>query len=732
MTPTFRWPSPRVRTPTVLQMESVECGAAALGMILAWHRRWVPLEQLRLECGVSRDGVNAFNVVKVGRQYGFEVEGLKRGPDELGDVPLPAVAFWDFDHFLVLEGFTRTHAYLNDPASGRRRVTREEFLRHYSGAVLTFKKTASFQPGGRRKSTLGALATRLRGSEIGLAYVVLASLLLVIPGVLVPSFMRIFVDDILMQDRHRWILWLLLAMVVTAFVRAGITWMKEYFLVRLETRLALTMSGRFVWHVLHLPVEFFSQRYGGEIATRVALNDSLASLIGGRLASALLNVMMIGFYGAVMFFYDATLTYIAFGLAAVNFVVLSTLSRWRVDANLRLVQEKGRVAGQTMSGLGMIDTLKATGRESDFFVKWAGQETRMLNVQQEVSGTSQILSVVPSFISSLASIAILCVGGYRVMNGEMTLGMLLAFQWLMGSFIDPVNSMVGYGSQMQEAAGDLNRLEDVLMNRTVELPCGGSGDARDVVANRLSGEMELRNVTFGYSKLDAPLIKSFALHVQPGQRVALVGATGSGKTTVGRIVAGLLQPWSGEVLFDGRPRADIPRSVMTTSLGHVDQDIMLFPGTVRENLTLWDADVDDEDVVDAAKDASIYDVIVSRATELDSVVEEDGRNFSGGERQRLEIARALVTRPSILILDEATSALDPLVEKAIDARLRARGCACLIIAHRLSTIRDADEIIVLDRGQVAQRGTHEALMQAGGPYQKLVEAEITVAPGGKG
>ena len=721
---TFRGPCRRVRTPTLLQMETSECGAAALGIVLAHHGRHVPLERLRAECGVSRNGVNALNMVRVARGYGLEVDARRREAEQLGDLPLPLVVFWNYNHFLVVEGFSGTHAFLNDPASGRRRVTREEFERCYSGGVFAFTRTDDFQRGGRPRSTWRALATRLRGSRLSLLYVVLAAFALVIPGLVVASFIRIFVDDLMVLQRHRWILWLLAAMLATGAVQSFLTWLKESVLLRLETRLALTWSATFFWHVLHLPIDFYNQRYGGEIATRVALNDSLAALVGGKLAEAVLNVLMIGFYGAVMYFYSPTLTYIAVGLATVNFIVLSALSRYRVDANQRLIQERGKVTGVTMGGLGMIETLQATGRESDFFVRWAGHETRLINVQQEVSASSQVLSVIPGFISNLSGLAVLCVGGLAVMEGNMTLGMLLAFQTLMASFIDPVNSMVGYGANLQEARADLNRLEDVLQNEIEPLPPETEAD----LPRKLSGRLELREVTFGYSRLEEPLLRDFSLTLAPGHRVAIVGATGSGKSTVARLVTGLVEAWQGEVLLDGRPRGAVPRITRTASVAMVDQDILLFPGTIRENLTLWDDAVGDEAVVSAAKDAAVYDVIVSRPAGLDSTVEEGGRNFSGGERQRLEIARALVTNPSLLVLDEATSALDPLVEKAIDERLRTRGCACLVIAHRLSTVRDADEIIVLDHGRVVQRGRHEVLVARPGPYRRLIEAELTEDP----
>lgn len=712
----------RYRTPTVIQMEAVECGAAALAMILGYYGRWVSLETLRVQCDVSRDGSNALNVIKVGRSYGLEAQGLRRSPEDLPSLTLPFIVFWNLSHFLVVEGFGRRGVWVNDPAHGPRTISYEEFDGAFSGVVLTFKPTPEFKTGGRRDSFWAGLAMRLRGSGWALTYVFLASFLAVFPGLIIPSFQKTFVDEILGKDQRAWILWLLVAMAATAGFNALLKWIQSYYLLRFQTKLALTSSSRFFWHVLRLPPEFYAQRFAGEISSRVALNDSVAGLLSGRLAQSALNCLMIAFYGGVMWLYEPNLTILVIVLALLNFLTLSLVSRLRTDMNMRLLQDNGKLQGTTIAGLQIIETIKATGRENDFFSRWAGFQARLMNTSQSLGLASQVLSTVPALLMALGNVLVLCLGGLDVMQGILTVGGLVAFQALMGSFMSPVNSMVELGSTIQEAHGDMSRLDDVLNNPIQQLgpPVEGSG------VTRLRGKLEVRDVTFGYGRLAPPLIQNFSLVIEPGQRVAVVGATGSGKSTVARLVTGLYQPWSGEVLLDDRPRAEIPQAVVTSSLGHVDQDIMLFSGTLRENITLWDSSISDQQVLKACADAYILDAITARPAGLDSHVEEGGSNYSGGERQRLEIARALVGKPSLLVLDEATSALDPLVEKAIDERLRARGCSCLIVAHRLSTIRDADQIIVLQKGTVVQRGTHEELIAQEGAYKHLIQAE----PGG--
>ena len=713
----------RARVPTVLQMEAVECGAAALAMIMAHFGRYVPLEELRVECAVSRDGSKASNIVRAARRYGMEARGFRKEPEQLRNTSMPAIVHWNFNHFVVLEGFRGNRAYLNDPGRGPTQVTWEEFDEAFTGVVLTFQPGPDFERGGKQRGLVASLVPRLRNSRMGLIYVVMAGLALVVPGMLVPTFQGVFVDDVLVRGFVTWLRPLLILLVVTALLQVTLTWARQYYLLRLETKLALTMAGSFFWHVLRLPLRFYNQRYAGEVGSRVAINDRVATLLSGELATTLLNVVVIVFYGLVMLQYDVVLTLVSVAVVLLNLAGLKYVARRRIDLNQRLLQDQGKVMGVAMGGLQTIETLKATGSESDFFGRWAGQQVKLVNTRQELALTTHLLSAVPPFLMSLNTAAILGVGGVRVMDGHLSMGMLIAFQALMLAFVVPINAMVNLGSKLQEAQGDLNRIDDVLRaepDSDASVVDAGNGPGGSSIDVKLSGRIELRNVSFGYSPLEPPLIKDFDLVLEPGSRVALVGGSGSGKSTVAKLVAGLYQPWGGEILFDGVRRDQLSRTLVNNSLAFVDQDIFLFENSVRENLTLWDSTVPERDVLDAARDAAVHDEIVERAGGFSSAIEEGGRNFSGGQRQRLEIARALTGNPTILVLDEATSALDPANEMAIDDNLRRRGCTCLLVAHRLSTIRDCDEIIVLDNGNIVERGTHADMFQNNGPYAQLI------------
>ncbi|MBU1172316.1 MAG: NHLP family bacteriocin export ABC transporter peptidase/permease/ATPase subunit [Proteobacteria bacterium] len=710
----------RVKTPTVLQMEGLECGAASLAMVLAYYGRKVPLEELRVECGVSRDGSKASNMLKAARKYGLEAKGFRFEPEELKTMDFPVIVFWNFNHFVVLEGFKKDKVYLNDPASGPKIITYEEFDNAFTGVVLTFTPTDAFEKGGEQDSTVKALIRRLDNATSPLVYVILAGLFLVVPGVVIPIFTRIFVDNVLVGQMIGWFRPLLVAMCITALVRGTLTWLQEYYLLKFETRLAISSSAKFLTHIISLPVEFFSQRMGGDLVSRIQLNDKVATLLSGTLSINALNLVMVIFYIIIMLYYDVVLTLTGIAVALINLLALKFVSKKRVLLNQQLQQETGKLMGVSMSGLRMIETLKASGGESDFFAKWGGHEAKVTNATQELAMPTQLLNMVTPLLVAINNLVVLVVGGFRVMDGVLTMGMLVAFQSLMSSFLQPFNQLVQLGSTLQETTSDIKRLDDALRyKKNQEF---NPVSIEEFGVEKLEGSLELKNISFGYSKVEAPLITDFSVTLKPGDRVAIVGGSGSGKSTVAKIASGLYTPWTGEVLYDGKPIGSIPELVFFDSVAMVDQDIFMFEGSIKENLTMWDRSVPDEDLVQSAHDAHIHDEIASRKGGYESHVEEGGGNFSGGQRQRMEIARALLNRPNLLIMDEATSALDTQTEMIVDTNIRRRGTTCLIVAHRLSTIRDCDEIIILDKGKIVQRGTHETMKDVEGPYAELIKS----------
>lgn len=718
-------PEGRVKTPTVLQMEAVECGAAALAIILGYHGRIVPLEELRIECGVSRDGSKAINVLKAARKYGLVADGYKYDNlESLFKLKFPVVLFWNMNHFLVLEGFSKGKVFLSDPATGPRTVTMPELDNSFSGVVLTFEKGPEFKAGGRKPSMVTALKRRLSGSNDVLVFAMLCGLFLVLPGLVVPIFSRFFIDEVLVNSRRYFMTGLLIGMGLTMALRLALTWLQEKYLLQMETKIALWTSSDFFDHILRLPVAYFSQRFSGEIGSRVAINNKVAQVVSGKLTTTVLDCLMIVFYGALMLTYDVVLTLICVAIALLNILAVKLVARVRTDSSRRVLQEEGKLVGTAMNGLQMIETLKASGGENEFFARWAGYQAKSLRARQELGQVSEYINAVPALVSSMTTATILLLGGYRVIQGGMTLGMLVAYQSLMASFTRPLSTLVEFGGTTQELEADMNRLDDVLrypIDEQYERKLAPEQIERVQGMTKLSGQVELRDISFGYNPLEKPLIEGFNLTIKPGQRIAIVGQSGSGKSTIAKLVTGLYKPWGGEVLFDGIPRNELPATLINNSLMAVDQEIFLFGGTIEENVTMWDRTIQTDRVMVACRDARIDEVIQGRPDAYRGVVSEGGNNFSGGQRQRMEIARALVGNPRILVLDEATSALDPATEKEIDAALRERGCTCIIVAHRLSTIRDADEIIVMERGKIIQRGTHDDLKTEKGLYAYLIQ-----------
>jgi NHLM bacteriocin system ABC transporter peptidase/ATP-binding protein len=715
------WRRTRSVTPTVLQMEGLECGAASLAMILAYYGRWIPLETLREACGVSRDGTKASNVLKAARRFGLVAKGFRKEPSTLNELPMPAIIHWNFNHFVVLERLGRDQAYINDPAVGRRRVDNEEFEAAFTGVVLAMEPGADFVRGGRKPEFLPLLSRRLGHSTAAVGLLVAISIALAVPIILIPTFAKIFIDDVLIQHNVQWFTPLLIGMAIAALTRAAMTAFQQSLLLRLQTKLTVGMVSSFLWHVLTLPMEFFTQRHAGDIANRVAANEQIAELLSNGVAANALNLIALLLVATTMMFYDVLLTAIGIGALVLNVVALGLVARRREEVNRKLALERGKLTSSTIEIIRTIETIKASGLEDDAFARWAGFQAKVLNAEQALGVYSAFLDICPVFLTGLALAVVLGVGGLRIVEGTLTIGGLVALQALLASLVEPVNALVQQAGAFQTIKGNLLRVEDVF--NYPARPLIGIQQAPRRMPPKLLGRIELKNVSFGYSALEPPLIEDFSLLVEPGERIALVGLSGSGKSTMGRLISGLYRPWSGDIRIDGWPLAEIPQEIFANSVAYVDQEIFLFEGTARDNLALWDETVQETSISRSLRDSLMHEDIAVRAGNYDCRVAEDGRNFSGGQRQRIEIARALVGNPSILILDEATSALDPSVEKAIDDNLRRRGCTCIIIAHRLSTIRDCDEIIVMSQGRIVQRGSHHELLLQGGEYARLVAGE---------
>lgn len=715
-----------VRTPVFPQFESAECGAACLGSILAYFGRWESMDRLREACGVSRDGSSAADIARAARSFGLEASGWRKQLDELRDVPLPAILFWDFRHFVVLEGMGPGRYRLNDPANGRRSVDEETFSRSFTGVVLLFERGPGFRAGDAPPGVVRRLWPWLRDTKGALAFVALGGLMLSVPGLALPALLSVFVDRVLIGAAPSAGPALVAGTALAGAVVYLLVWLRQRSLRLLSVRLSIVQSERFVSRLLRLPTQYFTRRLAGDLLSRTQLIDRVADSSSRQFVGIMVELVMSVAFLAWMLVTDPLLGAIVAAVGGLNLAAMRLLSRLRSDENRQLQREQALLSGISAFGLTRLDQLRATASEDDLFTYWAGYQARELKVRQVFAEKGYVIASLPQLFLLVGAAAVLGIGGWRAMSGDMSIGTLMGFYVVAINFLAPIGRFVQFADAFQILDGELQRIGDVMGAREesgLEPEQAGPGRVATLGGRtQLAGRVELRNVSFGYRPNHPPLIDSLSLAIEPGQRVAVVGATGSGKSTLARIITGEYAPWSGEVLYDGVPSREVPRRVLTGSVAAVDQQILLFAGTVRDNLTMWDDTVPEHRLVAAANDAMIHGEIIGRPRGYESPVEEGGRNFSSGQRQRLEIARALVNGPSILVLDEATSSLDALTELHIDDSLRRRGCTCVIVAHRLDTIRDCDQIIVLDQGRAVQRGTHDELVSDDrGPYYQLVQ-----------
>ncbi len=711
------------KVPVVMQMEALECGAASLTMILAYYGKWIPLEQVRADCGVSRDGSNAKNVLRAARSYGLVAKGYRYEPSALKEKgKFPCIIHWNFNHFLVLCGFKGNKAVLNDPARGNYSVPMETFDKSFTGICLMFEPGEGFEPGGKPKSMLTFAREKLRGAGTAMVFTVITSVITALIGLINPAFSRIFLDRLLTGRNPQWLQPFLYAMVAMMLVQLTVSLIQVVYSARINAKIAAVGSTTFVWKVLRLPMEFFSQRMAGDIQQRKNENATIASTLVDTFAPLVLDAVMMVFYLVVMIRYSWILTLVGLSSVGINMLMSQIISRKRMNLTRVQMRDAGKLAGATVAGIEMIETIKASGAENGFFEKWSGYQASVNAQKVAFAKLNQYLGLVPQIVNSLSNTAVLVLGVWLTMEGKFTVGMIMAFQGFLGAFMAPASKLINAGQTLQEMRSQMERVEDVMKYPT-DVVCGTDSYDADAEYDKLSGAVEMKNVTFGYSRLGEPLIKDFNLSLKPGSRVAFVGTSGCGKSTLSKLISGLYQPWSGEILFDGKPMTQIDRSVFTGSLAVVDQDIILFEDTIANNIKMWDSSIEDFEMIMAARDAQLHSDIMQREGGYNYRIREGGKDFSGGQRQRMEIARVLAQDPTIIILDEATSALDAKTEYEVVKSIKDRGITCIVVAHRLSTIRDCDEIIVMHRGNVVERGTHEELYALGGFYTQLVTSD---------
>ena len=709
------------KVPVIMQLEALECGAACLCMVLAYYNKWIPLERVREDCGVSRDGSNARSILKAARHYGLEAEGFRYETEQLlAYAVFPCIIHWNLNHYVVLNGFRHGKAYINDPAKGNYTVSMEVFDESFTGICLQFVPSEAFEPSGKPKSMLAFAQRRLKGTHTALAFAILTGIIVTMMGVIQPTFSRVFLDHLLAGRDQNWLKPFLLLLGGFNLITIIVSALQAVYCLRIGGKMAAVGNADYMWKILKLPISYFSQRMAGDIQGRQSANATIANALIGTFAPILLNTVMMVFYLVVMLRYSVLLTAVGLVSLGLNAVCSTYISKQRINITRVAMREETKLRSVMLVGIGMIETIKASGAESGYFKKWSGhqagvnaQRVKFLRLNQRLGSTLQ-------FISSLSTNIVLFFGVWLTMQGKFTVGMIMAFQGFLTAFMNPAVSLISAGQTLQEMRTNMERVDDVMEYPDDEF-FAESTSAQE--QTKLTGKIELKNVCFGYAPLAEPLIRDFNMALEPGRSVAIVGASGCGKSTVAKLITGLYHPWSGEILFDGKPMSRIPKNVFRSSVAVVDQDIILFEDTIANNIKMWDESIEDFEMILAARDAQIHSDIMNRPGGYQHRLTEGGRDFSGGQRQRMEIARTLAQEPTVIVLDEATSALDAKTEYNVIKAIGNRGVTCVVVAHRLSTIRSCDEIIVMDHGQIMGRGTHKELMEKCEIYRALISSE---------
>lgn len=712
-----------VKVPVIIQLEALECGAACLTMILAYYEKHIPLEQVRGDCGVSRDGSNAKNILKAGRSYGLIGKGYRYETAALKEKgQFPCIIHWNFNHFVVLCGFKNNKAVINDPAKGMVLVDMNTFDKSFTGICLMFEPGEAFEPGGKPKSIWKFAKKKFKGTGAAFALVVITTVITSLIGIITPGFSNVFADRLLSGTNPEWFYPFIFGMGGIVLIQIIVSWISQIYTLKADGKIAVVSNSEYMWHVLRLPVEFFSQRMAGDVISRKSQNASIANTLISVMAPLVIESGMLVFYLFVMLRYSPVLTLIGILSVLLNLLLSGYISGRRMNLSRVMSRDAGKLQGMTIAGVEMMENIKASGAENGFFERWSGTQAAVNSGNVKFTKMNAYLGILPTTLSVLTSAFVFMGSVWLCMKGEWTIGMITAFSGFLTSFMAPANQIISATQMFQEMRTSMERIEDV-MEYPVDVDYSKGEMNPEGGFDKLTGKIELKNITFGYSRLSEPLLKDFSMTLEPGHSVAFVGSSGCGKSTLAKLISGLYKPWSGEILFDGKPIYEINRNVLTGSLAVVDQDIILFEDTIAENIRMWDKSIEDFEVIMAARDAQLHEDIMKREGGYQYKLTEGGRNFSGGQRQRMEIARVLAQDPTIIIMDEATSALDAKTEFNVVKSIKDRGITNIVVAHRLSTIRDCDEIIVLDHGSVVERGTHEELYAKGGAYLELVSNE---------